>query len=101
MRDAVRRFVRDVLDPVSDEVERTERIPGHVVQGMRDLGLFGMAIPAEYGGLGLSAVGQCAVMEALSRSNLCFRDLRVYRLYEGTSEIQRLVIARDVLRRGR
>jgi len=75
MRDAVRRFVQDVLEPISDEVERTECIPDHAIQGMRDLGLFGMAIPAEYGGLGLSAVGMCAVMEELSRSNLCFRIL--------------------------
>ncbi len=97
MRDAVRRFVREVLDPISDEVERTERIPEHVIQGMRDLGLFGMAIPAEYGGLGLSAVGMCAVMEALSRSNLCFRILVTTNngigslglLYAGTEDARR------------
>ncbi len=75
MRDAVRRFVRDELDPIGMEVERSERIPEAVVQGMRDLGLFGLAIPEDYGGLGLSTLGQCVVMEELSRANLCFRIL--------------------------
>ena len=40
---------------------------------MRELGLFGMAIPEEYGGLGLSMLTQCVVMEQLSRANLSFR----------------------------
>jgi len=75
MQQAVRRFVRDELDPIGDQVERDASIPDQVVARMRELGLFGMAIPAEYGGLALSAVGQCAVMEELSRANLCFRIL--------------------------
>ena len=97
MRDAVRRFVRDVLDPVSEEVERSGRIPDDVVQGMRELGLFGLVLPTEYGGLGLSAAGMCAVMEELSRSNLCFRILVTTNngigslglLYAGTVEARR------------
>jgi acyl-CoA dehydrogenase len=40
---------------------------------MRELGLFGMVIPEEYGGLGLSMLGLTVVMEELSRANLCFR----------------------------
>jgi len=75
LQQSVRRFVRAELDPISEQVERDDRIPDHVVRGMRELGLFGLAIPQEYGGLGLSAVGQCAVMEELSRANLCFRIL--------------------------
>jgi len=73
--DAVARFVRDELDPIGDQVERQGRIPERAIQGMRELGLFGMVIPQEYGGLGLSTLGLCAVMEALSRTNLCFRIL--------------------------
>jgi len=75
MGDAVRRFVRDELEPIGDRVERDGVIPESAVQGMRELGLFGMAIPEEYGGLGMSTLGMCVVMEALSRANLCFRIL--------------------------
>lgn len=45
-------FLRDHVDP--REIERTAKIPRSVLDGLRDLGAFGMAIPHEYGGLGLS-----------------------------------------------
>jgi acyl-CoA dehydrogenase len=40
---------------------------------MADLGLFGLAIPEEYGGQGLSVLAQCIANEELSRTNACFR----------------------------
>jgi acyl-CoA dehydrogenase len=73
MRDTIRRFVDEELDPIADQVEEEDRIPDHIVERMRELGLFGMVIPEEYGGLGLSMLGLTAVMEELSRANLCFR----------------------------
>lgn len=73
LRDTVRRFVEEELDPISDQVEEEDTIPEAVVERMREMGLFGMVIPEEYGGLGLSTLAQCAVMEALSRTNLSFR----------------------------
>ena len=73
MRDTIRRFVEEELDPIADQVEEEGRIPERIVARMRELGLFGMVIPEQYGGLGLSMLGLCAVMEELSRANLCFR----------------------------
>jgi acyl-CoA dehydrogenase len=73
MRDTIRRFVDEELDPIADQVEEEDRIPDHIVERMRELGLFGMVIPQEYGGLGLSMLGLSVVMEELSRANLCFR----------------------------
>jgi len=73
MRDTIRRFVEEELDPIADQVEEEDRIPGHIVERMRELGLFGMVIPEEYGGLGLSMLGLTSVMEELSRASLCFR----------------------------
>ena len=73
MRDTIRRFVEEELDPIADQVEEEDRIPDHIVERMRELGLFGMVVPEEYGGLGLSMLGLCTVMEELSRANLCFR----------------------------
>jgi acyl-CoA dehydrogenase len=73
MLDTVRRFVRQDLEPISKQVEDEDRIPDSVVQKMRDLGLFGLSIPEEYGGLGMSVLGECMVYEELSRVNACFR----------------------------
>jgi acyl-CoA dehydrogenase len=73
MRDTIRRFVGEELDPIADQVEEEDRIPDHIVERMRELGLFGMVVPEEYGGLGLSMLGLTVVMEELSRANLCFR----------------------------
>ncbi len=75
MAETVRRFSAEELEPIGERVEREGQIPGAVVERMRALGLFGLSIPAEHGGLGLSMVGLCAVMEQLSRANLAFRIL--------------------------
>jgi len=74
MRDTVRRFVKNDLEPLSREVEETEKIPEGVVQKMRDLGLFGLAIPEEYGGMGLNTLGECVLSEEMGRVNAAFRS---------------------------
>ena len=48
-------FLRDNVN--ADEIDRTGEIPDHVIEGLRELGAFGIKIPEEYGGLGLSQVG--------------------------------------------
>lgn len=73
MRDAVRRFVKKDLEPLSSQIEEEDHIPEYIVDKMRDLGLFGMSIPEEYGGLGLSTLGECIVYEEISRANAAFR----------------------------
>ena len=50
----LRAFLEEQVDPL--EIERTSKIPDHVVQGLKDLGALGMKTPEEYGGLGLSQV---------------------------------------------
>ncbi len=74
LRDSIRRFVREVLNPVEAEIEETDRIPLHIVEELRKLGLFGLAIPQEYGGLGLPLLAQCVVFEELAKASLCFRS---------------------------
>ena len=73
MLDTVRRFVKQDLEPISRQVEEEDRIPDEVVEKMRELGLFGLAIPEEYGGLGLNCLGECLVYEELGKVNACFR----------------------------
>jgi alkylation response protein AidB-like acyl-CoA dehydrogenase len=48
-------FLRDNVD--ADEIDRTGELPEHVLEGLRELGAFGMKIPEEYGGIGLSQLG--------------------------------------------
>jgi alkylation response protein AidB-like acyl-CoA dehydrogenase len=63
----VRRFVdREVL-PVASELEHRDEYPHALVQKMKEMGLFGVAVPPEYGGLGLSFVTYAAIVEELSR----------------------------------
>ncbi|SMC17159.1 acyl-CoA dehydrogenase [Desulfacinum hydrothermale DSM 13146] len=74
MQETIRRFVQRDLEPISRQVEDEDRIPEATVQKMRDLGLFGLAIPASYGGLGLGVLSECLVYEELSKTNACFRS---------------------------
>ncbi len=74
MQDTIRRFVNQDLEPISQKVEEEDQIPEEVVQQMRELGLFGLAIPEEYGGLGLGTVGECLVYEEMSKTNAAFRS---------------------------
>jgi alkylation response protein AidB-like acyl-CoA dehydrogenase len=51
----LRTFLTENVDP--DEIDRTGELPEHVLQGLKEIGAFGMKIPEEYGGIGLSQVG--------------------------------------------
>ncbi|MFC1883428.1 acyl-CoA dehydrogenase family protein [Thermodesulfobacteriota bacterium] len=74
MQETIRRFVNQDLEPISQKVEDEDHIPEEIVQKMRELGLFGLSIPEEYGGLGLGTFGECLVYEELTKTNACFRS---------------------------
>ena len=74
MQATIRRFVEKDLEPISRKVEEEGRIPEKIVQKMRELGLFGLPIPEEYGGLGLSTLGEILVYEELTKTNAAFRS---------------------------
>ncbi len=71
--DTVARFVKQDLEPISQQVEDEDQIPEDVVQTMRDLGLFGLSLPAQFGGLEIGTLGECLVCEEMSKTNFCFR----------------------------
>ncbi|AOB28679.1 MULTISPECIES: acyl-CoA dehydrogenase family protein [Bordetella] len=73
--DAVRRFVNDRLVPAENELAETGRIPDAIVQEMRDLGLFGLSIAADYGGLGLTMEEEVRVVFELGQTSPAFRSL--------------------------
>jgi hypothetical protein len=61
------RFLLEMVD--AEQIERDARIPDSVIQGLRDLGAFGIKIPREYGGLGLSQFTYCRAMSLISTVN--------------------------------
>src|SRR6266576_223337 len=62
--DKLARFLREDVD--SDRIDREGEIPETVIQGLRDLGAFGIKIPREYGGLGLSQLSYMRAIELVS-----------------------------------
>ena len=74
LRDKIRQFVRETLDPISLQVETDAVIPETVVDAMRHLGLFGMPIPKKYGGLGLTTVEEILIYEEITQTNACYRS---------------------------
>jgi len=63
----VRSFVDDKILPVATGLEHRDEYPADIVEGMRDLGLFGLTIPEEYGGLGESLLTYALVVEEIAR----------------------------------
>ena len=64
--ETVRTFVAREVIPVAAELERSDTYPDAIVRQMRDLGLFGVTIPEDYGGLGLDLLTYIGVIEELA-----------------------------------
>ncbi|SIO52305.1 (2S)-methylsuccinyl-CoA dehydrogenase [Rhodovulum sp. ES.010] len=68
VREQFRRFAVDRVEPNAHEWHlKDELIPMEVIEEMAELGVFGLTIPEEYGGFGLSKASMCVVSEELSR----------------------------------
>ncbi len=63
----VRTFVDEKILPVATELEHRDEYPTDIVEGMKELGLFGLTIPEEYGGLGESLLTYALVVEEIAR----------------------------------
>ena len=74
IRNRVIQFVEEELNPISLQVETSGEIPQEIIEKMRVLGLFGLSIPPEYGGLGLTTLEEIRVYEELTKTNACFRS---------------------------
>lgn len=73
--DTVTRFVEERLRPLEEEVAETDQVPVAVIAEMRDLGLFGLSIPQEHGGLGLDMAEEVQVAFRLGKTSPAFRSL--------------------------
>lgn len=75
LRDAVRRFVRERLQPLERQVADEDAIPPETIEEIRQMGLFGLSIPTEYGGLGLSVLHEAQIMMEIGWVSPAFRSL--------------------------
>ena len=73
--ETIDRFVRDRLIPAEAQVDEDNAIPTDIISEMRDLGLFGLSIPEEYGGLGLTMSEEVELTFRLGRASPAFRSL--------------------------
>ncbi|MFT7243935.1 MAG: acyl-CoA dehydrogenase [Candidatus Azotimanducaceae bacterium] len=73
--DTVDKFVDNRLRPLESRVGEEDQIPEEVIQEMREMGLFGLTIPEEYGGLGLNMSEECAVARVFGHTSPAFRSV--------------------------
>jgi acyl-CoA dehydrogenase len=73
--DTVRKFVREKCVPLEAKVAEEDRVPDRIIDEMRTLGLFGLSIPAEYGGLGLTMEEEVLVAIELGHTSPAFRSV--------------------------
>ena len=72
--ETVRRFVNEVCRPNEQLVSEANTIPEPIVQEMRDLGLFGLSISEDYGGLGLTMEEEALVILEMGHTSPAFRS---------------------------
>jgi acyl-CoA dehydrogenase len=71
---SIGRFVDEALIPREHEVAETDAIPADIVMKMRNLGLFGLTIPEEYGGMGVTMEEEALIVFELGRASPAFRS---------------------------
>ncbi|MXY90307.1 MAG: acyl-CoA dehydrogenase [Gammaproteobacteria bacterium] len=71
----IERFVRERLVPAENRLADEESVPEEIVREMKELGLFGLTIPEEYGGLGLTMEEEILVSIELGKTSPAFRSL--------------------------
>nr|WP_216651005.1 acyl-CoA dehydrogenase family protein [Novosphingobium sp. SG751A] len=75
LRDTVRRFVDERLIPAEDAVEEADAVPAEIIDQMREMGLFGISVPEEFGGLGCTMAEEAGLIRELTRASIVFRSV--------------------------
>src|SRR5665213_3186449 len=73
--ETVRRFVNERCVPIEPKVSEEDRVPDSIIAEMSELGLFGLSIPTEYGGLGLTMEEEVLVCFELGQTSPAFRSV--------------------------
>ena len=75
LEDTVARVVREKWIPLEDDVEETGEVAQDVIDEMKEMGLFGLTIPEEYGGLGLNTEEEARLMFEVGKAAPAFRSV--------------------------
>lgn len=86
----IRDFMLSRVEPRAHEIEDTNSVPPELLREAAGLGLFGLSIPEEYGGVGLGMLGRCAVYEALGQGHMGFGGVISAHASIGTSGLVKL-----------
>jgi len=96
LRDSVRKFAEKEIAPVARELDKKEQFSEKLTRGMGDLGLFGIVIPAEYGGHGMDYLAYAIACEEIARVDgsqaatvTAHNSLGIGPLYYFGSEVQK------------
>ena len=73
--ETIRRFVAGRLRPLEEKVAEEDEVPEEIVREMREMGLFGLSIPEEHGGLGLTMSEEVRVALEFGRTTPAFRSV--------------------------
>jgi len=73
--DTLRRFVHDRLIPAEEQLVDNDEIPAAIMAEMREIGLFGLTIPVEFGGLGLTTEEEVLTSIEMCRASPAFRSI--------------------------
>ncbi|NYE06709.1 acyl-CoA dehydrogenase [Bacillus niacini] len=65
----VRDFIQTEVEAVAMQIEEDNQIPEKIIQLSREMGLFGLSIPEQFGGLGIGMVGKCALYEEIGQTH--------------------------------
>jgi acyl-CoA dehydrogenase len=75
LKDQLARYVAERLIPAEDAVEEADDIPADIVSEFKAMGLFGLSIPEDHGGLGLTMAEEAQLVRILCRASVTFRSL--------------------------
>lgn len=73
--DSIQKFVREKLVPAEQIVSETDHIPEDIVNSMKEMGLFGLTIPEEYGGFGVTMEEEVLIMFEMGNTSPAFRSV--------------------------
>lgn len=72
IRQAIRTLMKKDVEPLAEQMEEEDDIPRSLLDKAAEMGLFGISIPQEYGGLGAGMVGKASIFEELGKGPNCF-----------------------------
>lgn len=69
LRESFEKFAQEEAAPLADEMDKTDTFPVHMWKKMGDMGLLGITVEEEYGGMGLGYYEHCIAVEEMSKAN--------------------------------